>query len=170
MGTPDVRGTYGTFGYYTSDRDEYLAKKDTGGGVVFRVRVLDDKVTGFLEGPPNPFLAADPKKRDPERAKAEFTVHLDPTEPYGLLEVGDEEHLLKAGEWSDWVPVALPLVPTQSIPVQARFYLKEVRPHFKLYVSALNYDPLNIAIPSSHPKSFAKDLAKATGPTNDLRP
>jgi predicted AlkP superfamily phosphohydrolase/phosphomutase len=125
--------------------------------------VLDGKVTSFLEGPPNPFIAPDKKKKDPERAKAAFTVHLDPDEPFGLLEVGDEQHLLKVGEWTGWVPVSLPLVPTQAIAVQARFYLKEVRPNFRLYVSALNYDPMHMAIPASHPTSFAKDLAKATG-------
>ena len=162
MGTPDVRGTYGTFSYYTTDRDEYLSKKDVGGGNVYRVRVLDDEVTGSLEGPPNPFLVPQGKK-DPPRAKADFTVHVDPQEPYVLVKVGDEERLLKEGEWSDWVPVSLPLIPTQSIAVEARFYVKSVRPEFRLYVTPLSYDPMNPAIPLSHPKSFAQDMAKANG-------
>ncbi|MFN8177700.1 MAG: alkaline phosphatase family protein [bacterium] len=164
MGTPDVRGTYGTFSYFTSDRDEYLAKKDVSGGVVYRVHVLDGKVTTALEGPPNPFIAPDPKtRRDPPRTKADLVVHVDPDQPYALLEVSGQERLLKVGEWTDWVPISLPLIPTQSIAVQARFYLKELHPQFRLYVTPVDYDAMNPAIPLCQPKSFAKDLAKATG-------
>lgn len=162
MGTPDVRGTYGTFSYYTTDRDEYLAKKDIGGGNVYRVRVLDGQMTGTLEGPPNPFIAPEGKK-DPPRAKAEFTAHVDPEEPFVLLTVGDEQILLKEGEWSGWVGVSLPLIPTQAIAVEARFFVKSVRPELRIYVTPLSYDPMNPGIPLSHPKSFAQEMAKATG-------
>jgi predicted AlkP superfamily phosphohydrolase/phosphomutase len=162
MGTPDVRGTYGTFSYFTTDRSEYLAKRDVGGGNVYRVRVLDGKVEATLEGPPNPFLAPE-GKREPPRAQAVFAVHVDPDEPYALIEIGDEERLLAVGEWSDWVPVSLPLIPTQSIAVEARFYLKELRPEFRLYATPLSYDPMNAGIPLSRPASFAKEIAEANG-------
>lgn len=162
MGTPDVRGTYGTFSYFTSDRDEYLSKKDIGGGNVYRVRVLDGQVGGTLEGPPNPFLAPEGKK-DPPRVKADFTASVDPDEPYALIAVGDEQRLLKEGEWSDWVPVSLPMIPTQSIAVEARFYLKSVRPEFRLYVTPLSYDPMNPGIPLCEPKGFAKEIAQVNG-------
>ncbi len=36
---------------------------------------------------------------------AASTVYLDPDEPVAKLVVGDEERILKVGEWSDWVPV-----------------------------------------------------------------
>ncbi len=44
------------------------------------------------------------------------------------------------------------------------FYLKEVRPKFKLYVCPINIDPANPALPISTPESYAKELARKFGP------
>jgi len=156
MGTPDILGTYGTFSYYTSDPFTW-AGKDVGGGKVYTVDVVDGLVEGTLYGPKNPFLVEGPK------ISAGFSVYVDPDEPVAKLVVGGEERVLKVGEWSDWVPVSLELVPTQKIQVIARFYLKEVRPGFGLYVTPLNLDPMKPAMPISTPASFASELASATG-------
>ncbi len=61
------------------------------------------------------------------------------------------------------MPVSFELMPTQHLPVQARFYLKQVRPQLALYVSPLDFDPLNPALPISTPPSFAAELARANG-------
>ena len=55
------------------------------------------------------------------------------------------------------------MIPTQSIPVEARFYLKSAQPDFEMYVSPLNFDPFAPAQPISHPEEFAAELAEATG-------
>ena len=156
MGTPDILGTYGTFAYYTSDPYTW-AGKDVSGGKVYDVGFVDTVAEGKLYGPSNPFLVDGPK------IEAPFTVYIDPDEPVAKLVVGDEERVLKVGEWTDWVPIQLDLVPTQSVPVIARFYLKEVRPVFGMYVSPLNLDPMSPAMPISTPESFASELAAATG-------
>jgi predicted AlkP superfamily phosphohydrolase/phosphomutase len=156
MGTPDILGTYGTFSYYTSDPYTW-AGKDVSGGKVYDVGFVESVAEGTLYGPSNPFLVEGPKIQAP------FTVYIDPDEPVAKLVVGKEERVLKVGEWSDWVPISLDLVPTQTVPVMARFYLKEVRPVFGLYVTPLNLDPLDPAMPISTPASFASDLASATG-------
>lgn len=156
MGTPDILGNYGTFSYYTSDPFTF-AGKDVAGGNVYDVAVVDGVVEGTLYGPKNPFLA------DGSKIEAGFRVYLDPDAPVAKIEVGGEERVLEVGEWSDWVPISLPLVPTQSVPVIARFYLKEVRPVFGLYVTPLNLDPTQPAMPISTPASFAAELASATG-------
>jgi hypothetical protein len=44
------------------------------------------------------------------------------------------------------------------------FYLKQVRPEFKLYVSPINFDPAHAAIPLSTPKSYAEELEEKFGP------
>jgi predicted AlkP superfamily phosphohydrolase/phosphomutase len=77
--------------------------------------------------------------------------------------VGNEERILEEGEWSDWVTVPFDLIPTQTVPTQALFYLKQVRPHLHLYVSPLNLDPLAPAMPISTPDSYAAELGRATG-------
>jgi predicted AlkP superfamily phosphohydrolase/phosphomutase len=156
MGTPDILGTYGTFSYYTSDPYTW-AGKDVSGGKVYDVGFVETVAEGKLYGTSNPFLVDAPK------IEAPFSVYIDPDQPVAKLVVGTEERILKVGEWSDWVPISLDLVPTQSVPVIARFYLKEVRPVFGLYVTPLNLDPMSPAMPISTPESFAAELASATG-------
>ena len=47
---------------------------------------------------------------------------------------------------SPWVGFNLSMSLYQKIPVQAIFYLKEVRPNFKLYASPMNFDSMNPAL------------------------
>jgi predicted AlkP superfamily phosphohydrolase/phosphomutase len=161
MGTPDVLGGYGTFSYYTTDRMAFLGKEVSGGNI-YRVEETDGVVHAQLVGPDHP-LKIPQEGQAGEKLKADFTVFLDPDRPAIKLVVGDETRLLQEGEWSDWVPVSFSLMPTQHLGVQARFYLKQVRPQLALYVSPLNFDPMAPALPISTPGSFAAELARATG-------
>jgi len=162
MGTPDVLGTYGTFTYYTSELF-YDDSKISGGGEVVEAWAEDGVVASELSGPDNPFT------KEKTKAKAPFQVHLDPDEPVAKVVVGDEERILKVGEWSDWIPVSLDLgtcgklMMTPSIPAIVRFYLKSVRPEFQLYASPLNLDPKNPVMPISTPPDFAAELAEKDG-------
>jgi predicted AlkP superfamily phosphohydrolase/phosphomutase len=156
MGTPDVLGTYGTFTFYTSDPRPW-AWREIGGGQVIEAKPRDGVVRSALHGPPNPFRV----KR--EIVTAPFEVVLDPDLPAATLVVGDEKLVLQQGEWSGWVPVSFHLAPTQNLKTIVRFYLKSVRPTFALYASPLNFDPLDPALPISHPARFARELAEAGG-------
>jgi predicted AlkP superfamily phosphohydrolase/phosphomutase len=156
MGTPDLAGTYGTFTYYSSELFAF-GGRPLSGGRLQRVHVREHTVRSTLRGPDNPFLA------EPSPLEAEFVAYLDPRAPAIKLVVGDEERVLQAGEWSDWVPVAFPMIPTQTLRGMARFYLKQVRPEFELYVTPLNIDPFDPALPISTPSSYAAELARATG-------
>ena len=156
MGTPDLLGGYGTFSFYTT-KTVVLENSDIGGGEIYEVFVEDNIVEASLYGMENPFLV------EPTTTKAPFTIYLDPEEPAARLVVGDEERILQEGEWTDWVPVTFSLIPTQSVAGMCRFFLKQVRPDFQLYVSPINIDPLDIAMPISHPSSYATELAEATG-------
>ena len=44
-----------------------------------------------------------------------------------------------------------------------RFFLKEVRPHFKLYLSPVNIDPSSPVMPISSPESFSEELSREIG-------
>ncbi len=156
MGTPDILGTYGTFSYYTTDRLAFLGM-DIAGGNVYTVEEEDGVIAAELVGPDHPLKTV----REP--LIAPFTLHLDPDRPAVKLEVGDEVRILEEGEWSDWVRVIFDLIPTQTVSTQARFYLRQVRPHLALYVSPLNLDPMAPALPISTPESWASELAEATG-------
>jgi predicted AlkP superfamily phosphohydrolase/phosphomutase len=154
MGTPDLLGTYGTFSFYTSDPLE--AGGAVAGGTIYPVQVRDGLVHGTLEGPDDPLL------RRPEKVKSDFVAHIDAARTYAKIVIGREERLLRAGEWSDWVPITFDLAWGQ-VRAQCRLYLKQLAPDFALYVSPLNLDPLAPALPVSTPGAYAADLARATG-------
>ncbi|MBI2839077.1 MAG: alkaline phosphatase family protein [Acidobacteria bacterium] len=156
MGTPDLLGTYGIFNYYTTEHAEL--KPDIGGGEIHDVKVIGGKVDARLRGPGNAF-----KKGNPD-TYVDFTVFVDPVNPVVKVRIMDQEFILKQGEWSGWIRVAFPMIPTQSVPGTCKFYLKQAHPHFKLYVSAVNIDPASPALPISTPESYAQELESKFGP------
>ena len=154
MGTPDMMGTYGTFSFYTSEL--FFPSDDVGGGEVYEAWEENGVVKENLYGPA---ISADGKKK----MEAPFEVYIDPEDDLAKLVVGDEERILAAGEWSDWVPVTFELSAIDSIDVVARFYLRSVRPEFEMYVSPLNFDPRAPMEVISTPEDYAAELADATG-------
>ncbi|MCH8935330.1 MAG: alkaline phosphatase family protein [Gemmatimonadetes bacterium] len=156
MGTPDLLGTYGTFSFFTTVPERIT--EDVSGGVVYRAELVDNVLDATLVGPPNPFLIAG------DSVRAEFKVYADPTRPVAKIVIDDQEIILQEGEWSEWVTVDFTLLPyVQSLRGIVRFYLKQVHPEFELYVTPINIDPLNPAMPISTPSGFAAELARGTG-------
>ncbi|MCX6349069.1 MAG: alkaline phosphatase family protein [Candidatus Aureabacteria bacterium] len=176
MGTPDLRGTYGTYQYFTTDPAD--VPEDYGGARIEVVTVEGGKIAESILGPPNTFRREAKKgpdgltKRD-NKGEIEytnpdlsipFTVYLDPENPVARIDLPDQDIILKQGEWSDWVVLSFqPLPLLGETTAIARFYLKEVRPKFRLYVTPLNVDPLRPALPIDSPNGFAKELAEANG-------
>ena len=156
MGTPDLLGSYGRFRYYTTEPKEI--QEVIGGGEVHLVYVIGNRIEAKLPGPINTF------KKDRPEAEIDFKVFIDPQNPVAKVVIQDQEFILGEKEWSGWKRVRFPLIPTQSVTGICMFYLKEVRPNFKLYVSPINVDPGNPALPISTPESYARELEKKFGP------
>jgi predicted AlkP superfamily phosphohydrolase/phosphomutase len=156
MGTPDILGTYGTFSFFTSS-PRASTDRSLSGGVIYSVDIDRGVVHGVIEGPENPFVS------EREHASVKFSVHISADRRYAKLAVGDEERLLAVGEWSDWVPIAFDLVPTQKVRAECRFFLKQLEPHFEMYVTPANVDPLSPALPISSPPGYAAELARTSG-------
>jgi predicted AlkP superfamily phosphohydrolase/phosphomutase len=156
MGTPDILGTYGTCNYYTSASTEI--KKDIGGARIHEVRVIDNKVESRLPGPVNAF------KKDRPDTYIDFKVFIDPVNPVVKIALQDHEFVLQEGEWSSWKRVRFSMIPTQSVKGICNFFLKQVRPEFKLYISPVNIDPADPCLPISTPGSYSKELAEEFGP------
>jgi predicted AlkP superfamily phosphohydrolase/phosphomutase len=156
MDTPDLLGTYGTFSWFTSERPP-LEGRTVSGGLVVPVDVVEGAVTASIEGPGNPYLV------EPERTRVEFAAYIDSSRQHVKLVVGDEQRVLRVGEWSDWVPVELKLIPFVTLAGECRFYVKQLDPIFEMYVSPINIDPLKPVLPISTPSSYAAELARATG-------
>jgi len=156
MGTPDILGSYGIFNYYTTEAKEL--KEDIGGGRIHPVNVIANRVEARIPGPVNSF------KKDRPESSIEFKVFIDPVNPVAKISIQDHEFLLKEGEWSSWKRIHLRMIPTQSLSGICLFYLKQVRPNFKLYVSPVNIDPGRAALPISTPKGYSKELEERFGP------
>jgi len=158
MGTPDIIGSLGTYTFFSSDPLRLPGGDLSNEAQVVPVRVRDGVVEAELVGPQHPLRVEEEDLTSP------FTVYVDPERPVAKLVVGDEEVILQEGEWSDWVTVEFELIPyVQSVSAIARFYLKETRREFELYVSPLQIDPLDPVMPISHPEGYAAELADATG-------
>lgn len=156
MGTPDIQGTYGTFSYYTDE--ERNNADEISGGKVFKVQVKDNMVKSSLPGPVNTF------KSDSPQSKVDFTVYVDPENPVAKIDIEGNEVILKEGEWSDWIRIKYKMLPLiESARGIARFYLKEIRPNFKLYVTPVNIDPSSPALPISSPEHYSEDIAEEIG-------
>ncbi len=128
MNTPDLKGTYGIFNYYTNEAKR-IKEEHGGGGRVHDVYVIGNRVEAKLPGPANSFRAGNPE------TEIDFKVFIDPVNPAAKIVLQGQEFILKEKEWSGWKRVRFSLLPTQSVGGICQFYLKEVRPKFKLYVS-----------------------------------
>jgi predicted AlkP superfamily phosphohydrolase/phosphomutase len=156
MGTPDLRGTYGTFSFYTDDPAAVTGPVE--GGQTIPVQVENSRVTANLIGPDNSFRKGSPPAVEP------FSVAVDPMESVAKVAVQGQEFVLREGEWSDWVHVEFQLIPFfVNVKGMCRFYFKQAHPRFQLYVSPINIDPADPALPISTPSSYSRFLTDEAG-------
>ena len=156
MGTPDLRGTYGTFSFYTDDPTAVGGAVE--GGQIISVQVENSRVTANLIGPNNSFRKGSPAAVEP------FFVAVDPLESVAKVTLQGREFVLREGEWSDWIRVEFQLIPSiVNVRGMCRFYFKQAHPRFQLYVSPINIDPADPALPISTPSSYSRFLTDEAG-------
>jgi predicted AlkP superfamily phosphohydrolase/phosphomutase len=168
MGTPDILGTPGIFSFYTTNPPGNA--DELSGGRVFPVQIKDHRVSAQLLGPQNPFRRQPestdslPESKRPRPLEIDFEVFLDPNHPVAKFVVQGNEFILKVGEWSDWIPLGFSALPyLGTINAIGRFYLQEVTPTFRLYVTPLQIDPAAPVMPISTPTSWSKQLSQRLG-------
>jgi predicted AlkP superfamily phosphohydrolase/phosphomutase len=157
MGTPDLRGTFGEFSYYTDEPDR--VEGNVPGGDIIRLHVKNGQAFLRIRGPDNSL------RKDRAQTFADMHVFVDPTNSAARFDIGDQKIVLNEGEWSPWLTARFPLVPwLQSAKGIFRIFLKQVHPRFEVYVSPVNIDPAAPALPISAPASYSHLLAGALGP------
>ena len=160
MGTPDVSDSFGVFSYYTTDPDEDYP--NLSGGEVYRVRVANGRVETNLNGPENSLKKSEGAGN---RTSIPFTVDVDPAADVVRIDIQGQRLVLKKGEFSDWVKVRFDLVPMLAgVSGIARFLVKDVHPHLRLYVSPINIDPADQAMPVTYPEEVGGEVARQIGP------
>ena len=153
MGSPDLMGTQGTFSFYTDDPAEIT--RPVPGGRIRKVALVNGHADLELSGPPNPL------RRDAATSTTHILVDVDAERAGAVFEVGGRRRILMEGEWSDWIPVefrfAGPFVKAKGM---VRVFAQRLRGGFRVYVSPVNIDPLDPALPISHPPSFASEFGR----------
>jgi predicted AlkP superfamily phosphohydrolase/phosphomutase len=160
MGTPDMLGTYGTYQYFSEDSPRKGLEE--GGGKRSKLRFIDGTAKAKLVGPENSLL------KSPVPITVEFEVHRDTASQSALIEIQGRKIALKPGQWSRWTKLDFAMSAPSPLPTQhasgiCRFFLQEVAPNFRLYVTPINVDPSNPAVPLSEPSHLVKDISKDLG-------
>jgi predicted AlkP superfamily phosphohydrolase/phosphomutase len=153
MGTPDMLGTFGTYQHFA---DPPLQGVGEDGGKRFTLSFERESARASLVGPMNTFLP------QPKPFAIDFEVHRDRQANAALIEIQGQKVLLNAGQWSRWIKLQfdIPWYYLSSVSGICRFYLQEVTPNFRLYVTPINMDPSAPAQKMSEPASFIQDVSK----------
>lgn len=155
LGLPDLRGSEGTFHYWSSElspRD--AANPDLGGKVISLA--AGNAVETIIEGPANPLSETGERLTVPLKLTKAGKDAL-------TIELGEVKDTVEVGRWSDWYHMSFEVTSMSSIAGMARFRVLEVEPNLRLYMSPLNHDPTEPAIAVTEPAGYAQELVKAVG-------
>ena len=155
MCVPDLKGSQGTFFYYTSNPDE---QRTLTSGVQLRMELDNGTATGAIQGPKNTLM------RDGQDMQLPFRLVLTPEgKSDALLYIDGAHYSLQQGEYTPWITVTFR--PGLGVKVRGitRFLLLEIDPGVRLYMMPLQMDPEKPAMPISHPFTYSIYLAKNQG-------
>ena len=154
LGVPDIRGTFGTYSFYTSEVvPQGSADTEMGGKVILLdVERGDSQVKTFIHGPFNKLFD------DPPEIHLPATLALDWENHSIEIQLPEQTVQLRQGEWSDFVRLEFPIRKLVKVHGIARFYLIELDREVKLYMSPINIDPLDPIVPITDPPDFAAEI------------
>ncbi|HVN39636.1 MAG TPA: alkaline phosphatase family protein [Myxococcota bacterium] len=158
MCVPDLRGSQGTFSFFSTKQDEHGHPTHTGGEQTV-LRRQGDRMRTRLVGPDNSLL------RSGGRMTLPMTITVAADRTGVRIEIdGSEPFDLPLRTYSPWIRLCFQ--PGLHVKVYgiARFYLNSVEPEVELYVTPIHIDPENPAMPISHPSIYSVYLAKKQGP------
>jgi len=153
MCTPDLRGTQGSFSHFSTNMQAGRVE----GGNRYPLRAVDGALEGDLEGPENAFVEGRRSMRIPFRI-----THAGDSER-ATLEIQGEFYGLRQGEYTPWIRLRFHGGIGVSVHGIARFLLTQTAPECSLYVTPIQIDPENPALPISQPAYYAIYLSKLLG-------
>jgi len=158
MCVPDLRGSQGTFSFFSTVQDEHGHATHTGGEQTV-LRRQGNRIRTRIVGPDNGMLRSGgrmtlPMTILPAADGGSVRIEIDGSEPFEL----------PLRSYSPWVKLVFR--PGLGIKVHgiARFYLNRAEPEVELYMTPIHIDPENPAMPISHPDVYSVYLAKKQGP------
>jgi predicted AlkP superfamily phosphohydrolase/phosphomutase len=133
--------------------------RDVAGGRIVAVKAIDHRVALPVEGPANTL------RRDHQAASLELIADIDPNNAVARFQIGEQQFILRQGEWSGWVRIRFPLIRgLAGAAGMFRVYARRLQPGIQIYISPLNIDPFDPALPISNPAEYSRDLAARIGP------
>jgi predicted AlkP superfamily phosphohydrolase/phosphomutase len=154
MCAPDLKGSQGTFFFYTTDTKKVQKRE---GGIIIPVSLIENKIETTISGPENNLL----KKE--EELQLPLTITIDEDKKGAILEVSGQRLELKSNTFSEWIKLTFRPGLGMKIRAICRFYISQIHPHFEMYLTPLNIDPEKPALPISHPFIYSVYLAKLRG-------
>jgi predicted AlkP superfamily phosphohydrolase/phosphomutase len=181
---PDIRGTIGTFNYWATDLSSFEEGNTEMGGYLKRLLFDGGVARPLLKGPDNPIL----KQEEQELLKKKKDGALDDKDSQRLEEIAAKKPVdipftvkwtegagraqielqgtrldLKAGDWSEWVPVTYAFNALVKAHGMTQFHVVQADRELQLYASPVNLDPRNPPVPISAPAGYSKTLAGQIG-------
>lgn len=160
MCVPDLRGTQGSFTYYTTCPNEAGEGEETPeatGGERCLVKIENGEINATLAGPDNSM------RKDGKPMEIPFSVKLEQQKLEAVLTIGGRKYRLKERDYSPWIPLVFKPAPGIKVHGLVRFYITKMTPEFGLYVTPINIDPGKPALPISWPSYYSVYLSKLIG-------
>ena len=157
LGVPDLRGTWGTFFYFGSDLTQWDVGDTEFGGKLVRLELDGNRAASSIEGP------ADPTAKSFRRISVPVEFDVSPEGNAVTIRLEGRSETVAERRWSRWLRVKFKITPFLSIRAICRFYVLQVSPDLRLYMSPLNLDPESPALPVSYPSDYSASLASKHG-------
>ncbi len=170
MCVPDLRGTQGSFTFYTTSAPTLALLRSAGkggegaaapeqtGGERRHVTIDQGVIRATLAGPDSPLRAAAKPLEIPFEVSA-----IDTAKRTCLLTIGRKKFELREREYSPWIRLDFKAGFGVAVRGIARFYVTAMTPDFNLYVTPINIDPGKPALPISWPRIYSIYLSKLLG-------
>jgi len=156
MCVPDLRGSQGTFSFFSTASQDGQAAFTGGEQTVLRRK--GDRIRSRIVGPDNSM------SKQGGRMTLPFTIIVADDKRSARLEIDDcDPFSLRVDEYSPWIKLVFK--PGLGIKVHgiARFRFTSLDPDVNLYMTAIHIDPEDPAMPISHPTTYAMYLARRQG-------
>jgi len=178
---PDLRGTIGTFYYFSTDLSRYEEGNSEFGGILKRLTFDDDTSHTELVGPPNPIvrqqiaaIRSKPTLDDEDRTRlaslearedvrVPMAIHWDHNAHAVTIDIEGQQVHLTEGGWSPWVLLDFEVNFLIRLHGMVQFHLIRASGDLRLYVSPINFEPQDPPVPMSYPASLSDTLYKRLG-------
>ena len=151
MCLPDLKGSQGTYFYYTSNPAE---KRKLTSGMQYPLQVQNGIAQGIIYGLENPIRPSDGEIQIP------FKIQLNAKGDQHKLLIQNETYWLKKQEYTPWIRLVFSAGLGMKVYGLARMMILDTTPDVRVYMTPIQIDPQKPALPISYPFTYSIYLAK----------